>query len=146
MKKRAFFLLILLSGCVSGPINYLHKTGSSTAQRQAAYDQCKIEAVQLVPAQSRAVYNPGYQSPGTTYCNTVGSYTSCNTYGGVNIPGSIDTVDDNAGLRARTIERCLASKGYSVVQLPVCQKERDYQGDVQPPLSQISCATPRIQN
>lgn len=146
MKSLKIAGVLLLTGCVSGQVNYLHKSGSSAAQRQLALDQCRIEAAQAVPAQSRTIYQPGVHTPGTTYCNSIGSSTTCNTYGGLNIPASIDTVDDNEGLRSRTVERCLQSKGYTLAVLPICQGKKDYEGDVQPPLSQITCATPRLQN
>lgn len=146
MKKTVLLSLAVLSGCVSGPVLYLHKTGSSVAERQEALDQCRVEAIRRVPAQQRVIYSPGAYSPGTTQCSSAAGVVSCNTYGGLNIPASIDTVDDNAGLRQREITRCLAAKGFNVVEMPRCQGKKDYEGDVQPPMSQITCATPRLQN
>lgn len=145
MKRLILLSVVALSGCVTGPVSYLHKTGSSVAQRQSAFDQCRIQSMQSVPSANRTVYSPGFSTPGTTYCNRIGNSVSCNTVGGVNIPDSINTVDDNEGLRTRTLNQCLASKGYTIVQLPVCQGKKDYEGDSQPPLSQLKCATPRVQ-
>ncbi len=146
--KRVFFVgvVALVSGCVSGPIAYVHKTGSTVSERQAALDQCRIHAIRLVPQASRSVYTPGFHTPGTTQCNAIGSTVNCKTYGGVNIPGRIDTVDDNEGLRQRAVNSCLADRGFKVVEMPVCQGKKDYEGDSQPPLSQLTCATPRLQN
>jgi hypothetical protein len=69
---------------------------------------------------------------------------TCNTSGGLNIPGRVDTIDDNEGLRDRTVERCLISKGYTVVVKPVCKTQAErtialQQRQKQPPLSEISC-------
>lgn len=136
--------LALISGCVSGPADLVHKTGSSLAQRQLAADQCRIESLRQVPQALVTETDPGYYNPGTIQCNTFGNMTSCNRVGAVNIPASSSTYDVNQSLRDRTIARCLASKGFDIVQKPICTSTKDataYRAvrDNQPPAEQIAC-------
>lgn len=146
--KRVFFVgvVALVSGCVSGPVNVVHKTGSSFAQRQLAADECRIEGLKQVPQSMVTDYNPGYYNPGTIQCNTFGNMTSCNRVGAVNIPASSSTHDVNQSLRDRTVARCLAAKGYDIVQKPICSSSKDADAyravrDSQPTADRIACVT-----
>lgn len=145
MKKIAVVgALALVSGCVSGPVNVVHKTGSTFSQRQLAADECRIEGLRQVPQSMVTETSPGYYNPGTIQCNTFGNTTSCNRVGAVNIAATSSTYDVNQSLRDRTVARCLAAKGYDIVQKPICtsSKEADaYRAarDSQPSADRISC-------
>ncbi len=144
MRPILFILALALSGCIPATVNYMHKAGSSTADRQQAYDQCKIEAINKIPQHVKTNFNSGFSSPGTTYCNPIGNTVVCNTVGGVNVPASISTVDTNSPLRERYIHQCLSRRGFNVVQMTRCIGKKDYEGDVQPPLSKLDCASPHV--
>lgn len=144
MRRCAIALAALLAGCVSGPVDVLHKTGSSLPERQLAADECRIAGLQQVPESTQIHSNPGYYNPGTLQCSSIGNYTTCNRVGAVNIPASVTTSDANQGLRNRFIQRCLAAKGYGIVQRPICRTRQEsaaYQAvrNNQPPAEQIAC-------
>jgi hypothetical protein len=42
MRKLSIAAAALLAGCVSGPIHMVHKTGSTSAERQLAFDGCMM--------------------------------------------------------------------------------------------------------
>lgn len=117
---------VLLSGCQTGPSLVAFKPGTTFNDRQLAYDQCKIEALQSVPSDVRTQFNPGYYNPGSLSCSTYGSYTSCNRVGAVDIPATATQYDANSSLRQRTIMRCMEAKGYRFLQeVPMCRSDKD---------------------
>jgi hypothetical protein len=146
----ALCALLVLCGCTTTQQMLIHKTGSSYAERVQAHDECKISSFQRIPQNLATEVTPGYSSPGTVQCNTIGGYASCNTVGAINIPPSAATYDVNAEIRERDIARCLAAKGYEIVPRPQCRTaaQRDAfvaARDNQPPADQISCvAGPRL--
>jgi len=117
--------VLALAGCVSsGPAPTLYKPGATKTETQAALDDCRVESLAKVPQAMATDVSPGFSSPGTLQCNTVGNYTSCNRVGAVNIPASATTYDVNQPLRGRIIDRCLAAKGYKTLVLPRCTSEQ----------------------
>ncbi len=117
--------LLLLSACQSGPQPTLYKAGSLPAERQEAYDQCKIRSFREIPQALVTEITPGYHDPGDILCDTDGPFTTCRAVGVIDIPATRKTRDANEGLRRRFVERCLADQGYQVLQLPLCPKAED---------------------
>lgn len=135
-----------LSACVSEIPNFLiHKEGSMYDDRMRQKDLCQFEAANAIPSAMAAQMSGGYYNPGSLHCSTVGTYTTCNNVGAINIPATATTYDANAELRERYVHRCLESAGYSVIPKPLCRSEADkrtYQAslDNQPPAYAIPCA------
>ena len=136
--------LVALAGCRTMPadVAFYHKTGTTIFQKQAAYDQCKIQSFKEIPQAIGTRVTPGMSSPGTTYCNSYGyGSVTCNTYGGYNIPPRVDNYDMNAGLRERYMASCMYKSGYTLTVIPYCKgDEVGYSAvDPAPPLSRIQC-------
>lgn len=120
-------LTIMLSGCSEGQQETLivHKTGSSYEERKIALHQCKVSALSKIPRSMAVDYRPGYSSPGSLYCNTIGQQTSCNRIGAINIPASTSTYDANLELRTTEIKYCLNSRGYQTLLKPACKTDAE---------------------
>ena len=139
-------LAVFVSGCTEGPVLIVHQTGSTAAQRSAAIDHCEIASFRNIPQTMATHIDPGYSSPGSMQCNTIGNSTYCNRVGGINIPATAITYDVNQGLRNRYVSRCLNNRGYSIIERPICFNDKDKQiakerirNDRQPPANQIPC-------
>jgi hypothetical protein len=111
---------LFLAGCQTGPLPSAFKPGTTASQRQFDYDQCKVASLQEIPQAMATQMSGGVYSPGTVQCRTIGTYTSCNESGGLNIPATATTYDANQELRGRYITRCMTAKGYSILNLPMC--------------------------
>ncbi|NEJ73767.1 hypothetical protein GR197_25040 [Rhizobium phaseoli] len=123
-----------LAGCQAAPRFTAYKAGTVQSERQFAFDQCKIASLQEIPQSMAISTSPGYYNPGTLSCNTVGGYTSCNRIGAVDIPATTSTYDQNGGLRDRYLTRCMASKGYAMLEkLPLCGSEKEKQAALYQP-------------
>lgn len=138
-------LALLLSACqtTSGPVDMVHKTGSTREQRQDAVDQCRIASINKIPQVIGTETVGGDYIPGTTNCYDTGFGVSCNTIGGGYTPPQSYSFDINEDLRERDVKRCLRRQGYEIYQRPLCTSD-DFPYDVnapQPPAEQISCVT-----
>jgi hypothetical protein len=139
------FGIIFLAGCQTLPTSTAlwYKTGSTIYTKQVDFDQCKIQSLKEIPQSIGTNFTPGISSPGTTYCNSSGIYggISCNTYGGFDIPATVESYDMNDGLRQRYIGSCMAKRGYTEPVLPYCKDgEVGYSNtDPAPILSKIQC-------
>lgn len=121
MKPLKFILLAgLLSACVATPYTTAWREGVTFAQLQRVETNCKVEAVNRVPAAIMTSTTPVYRSPSNIQCSTYGNYTSCHDYGGQVFGGDVVTEDRNAPLREQVLSQCLAKQGFSVVSLPAC--------------------------
>ncbi|HEV2898831.1 MAG TPA: hypothetical protein VGX71_13545 [Pseudaminobacter sp.] len=120
-------ILMAIAGCQTGPTLVTFKPGTTHPERQFAFDQCKIESLQVIPQAMATQTSGGYYNPGTVQCSTIGNYTSCNRVGAVNIPATSSTHDQNQQLRDRFLSRCLASRGYQLLERPICQSEAERQ-------------------
>ena len=121
---------LILAGCASNPERLrIHKTGSTSAERTLAHDNCKIASIKEIPQTQAVVTSPSYSSPGTTQCSTNYGVTTCNQVGALNVPSSTSSYDVNAVLRKRFIIRCLNSKGFSVIPISrVCRTGEEKTG------------------
>lgn len=137
--------VLTASACVpSEPSFLVHRAGSNYAERSRDIDQCQFAAIQAVPRALATQVSGGYSNPGTTQCSTIGTYTSCQQVGAVNIPATATTYDANLSLRKRFVDRCLMDAGYGVYPKPQCRTEAERAAfrqtlDNQPPASQIPC-------
>jgi hypothetical protein len=84
-----------------------------------------FEGVKEIPAAMGTYYNPGFQSPGTTYCSGSGGLISCNTAGGINVAPTVASYDANTGLRLEYVARCMTRRGYSLRKTPFCGSSTD---------------------
>jgi hypothetical protein len=125
MKRVLVLALLALGSCQTGPAMTVFKPGSTQDTRQRDFDQCKIAALRDVPQSLSVQSTPGVHTPGTTQCNTIGGYTTCQQVGQINIAGQTYTSDANDGLRQREMERCMSAKGYSFVERPICTSEAE---------------------
>lgn len=126
MKKISVIMAtFLIGGCIEQPMYLVHKTGSTLEQRRAAVDECEFQAISAVPRAMSTQISGGYYSPGSVQCSTIGTFTTCNQVGGINIPASASTYDANQELRDRYVNRCLRQSGFEVFQRPVCRSEAD---------------------
>lgn len=116
-----FISALVLAGCQTEPTRTIFKPGATYEQTQDALDACKIASLREIPQSMATQTTGGFYSPGTVQCSTVGGFTSCNQVGGVNIPAQSTSYDVNEGLRDRFIDRCLASKGFAVLDIPACK-------------------------
>ena len=132
MRKAVLVLSVsaFLSGCQStvppggfvpgGPTFGWQKDKTTRQQRADAGTECLIQAVREVPATISNSYNPGFSTPGQTYCNTIGSSIMCNQAGGINIPPSMTSFDANARLRKDYADMCMRKKGYTMGPTKFC--------------------------
>jgi hypothetical protein len=142
----ASITLAVLAGCQVGPQFTAYKAGTVQSERQLAFDQCKIASLQEIPQSIATSVSPGYYNPGTLSCSTVGNYTSCNRVGAVDIPATASSYDVNDGLRNRYLMRCMADKGYTMLEkIPVCSSEKERQAAINLPQpsssSQLKCSS-----
>lgn len=121
MKRFLPIVSLILAGCQAGPQLTLYKAGSLPAERQAAYDTCKIASFRDIPQSMVTEYTPGYRDPGILQCDVDGTSTSCWTVGAFDMPPRAISRDVNAALRARAVERCLNAGGYQLLRLPPCK-------------------------
>jgi hypothetical protein len=146
MRKWNWVFLCVLAGCQTGPQFTAFKPGTVHADRQAAFDQCKIVSLREIPQNMSTSVSPGYYSPGTISCSSYGTTTTCNRVGEVNIPATSSTYDNNQGLRDRFLMRCMEAKGYSMVPgLRVCKSGAEKNAAIYEPqpasVDQLQCSS-----
>lgn len=124
----------LVAGCF--PVEIYHKTGASVARLQADETACEVEALKEVPVNKMTRMTPIRFHPRET-CDRNGN---CRTVY-IKTGGEIVTYDANKRLRARYATQCMANKGYSEVELPICTGETpDTLPGRMPKLTEDSCA------
>lgn len=133
-------LLLTLTACAPLPLYY--KPGVSVARLQSDQTDCEVKALRDAPVAGQIRQRPPIFVPGEVFCDSAGN---CYSTPGYWIDGGIYTVDVNAGLRDRVVAQCMASKGYSPVQIPPCpvsvtSNVPASQTQKLPPLSASSCA------
>ncbi len=122
---------VLVLGCVpTEPYTFAWREGATSSQANSAGTDCEIEAANRVPQSVQAYTTPIYRTPSNVQCNTIGTYVSCQEYGGQVYGGQTKTYDANAELRFKAVQQCLARKGFGMVSIPVCTKDQAAQGVV----------------
>jgi hypothetical protein len=141
MQKWLVILMIFSLTACAEPTAFYYKKSMVLATKQKDYDACKIKSFKQIPQNIITTYHPGVHNPGTLSCNTIGTYTSCNRVGALDIPASSSSRDANEGMRARFIEECMTGKGYSLVEVPMCSLSEQGYNPLQPApsLDKIKC-------
>ena len=131
----------ILTACASDPIGVVYKQGTLLSERQAAMDACKIASFKEIPQNVVTSIDPGYSSPGSVNCTTIGYTTTCNRIGAIDIPASSSQRDVNEDMRIRYVVACLRRQGYAGILRKECGAyEKTYgPNDPQPPKSTIKC-------
>ncbi|MDP5009347.1 MAG: hypothetical protein NWQ13_10305 [Glaciimonas sp.] len=112
-------LICLLVVTISGCATWKHPTKSeSEFYSEKLY--CEGQAVQMYPTVIVNQLNPGYVSPGNTYCqrtrdNNDNKTTICNTTPGVYMPPSYSQNDVNSSSRDEASSSCLKAGGWRLV-------------------------------
>lgn len=119
-----FIAPLALVACEAPTDHYLYRQGASVSQADSDYFECKLSAARAVPTDARVGTTPTYTTPVQTNCYTVGYSVQCNTTGGQTYGGQTYTYDANKKLRNSYLARCLASRGYSATELPVCDTKK----------------------
>lgn len=101
------------------------KQGTTRAERRAEWETCLFSAAKEIPPAMAAAFNPDVSTPATLVCNNYGGTVNCRNVGGVNIPASARTVDQNAGLRKRYADVCMEKKGFVRVPGKLCARADD---------------------
>ncbi|WP_172960954.1 hypothetical protein [Oceaniglobus roseus] len=146
MANRMIWLLpLLLLACA--PYRGFYREGVSVTRLNADLTDCEVSGVNRVPPNTQIRTTPIEVLPPRRVCSRDGLH--CRLIGGDIVGGETYTYDANAGLRARVISQCMAARGYSPVEIPMCSPEaqRDSGGRVPatlPPLGPNVCAV-RVQ-
>lgn len=139
--------LAVLVSCQTGPVDVLYKEGSTRTERQTAYDQCFIQSLKDVPQNMVTEVTGGYSVPGVVTCDTDGGNTVCGEVGGYTTPVESYSYDTNEKLRARLVSRCLADKGYGMIERPLCKTREERAAfamlSAQPNAADIACVSSR---
>ncbi len=125
MRRILPFACLFVAACQSGPQPTLYKPLSLPAERQAAYDACKIRSFRDIPQTMITEITPGYHDPGRLVCTAEANGTVCETVGDFDMPATSTTRDVNEALRRRYIRACLEADGYRLLDLPLCPKAED---------------------
>ncbi|MGP3726394.1 hypothetical protein SAMN05421763_1145 [[Luteovulum] sphaeroides subsp. megalophilum] len=116
--------LCLVGACEATTDVYLFRNNGSVSQTDTDYFECEVAAARGVPQETRIGTTPSYTTPTQTSCYNTGYSVQCQTTGGQTYGGQTYTYDANSELRATYFARCLASRGYSVVELPKCDRAK----------------------
>jgi hypothetical protein len=132
----AALALGVLTSCA--PLDIYYKPGVSVARLTQQTTACEVAALRDAPVANETRQDPPQYVPPRKYCNSNGD---CYREPGYWLQGRIYTVDTNAGLRNRVETQCMANKGFTPVQIPVCPAGIKSTGatTVLPNLTKTSC-------
>lgn len=119
----------LLAACGTMSTTALFKPGATTTQKQRDLDQCKIASFRAIPQEFTTTTSGGFYQPGDMSCRTHrNGRVECYRVGGMYVPPSSFTVDQNGSLRWRFVQGCLQKKGYNIINnLRPCANAADRQ-------------------
>ena len=101
--------LLLLAGCAER----WAKPGGTAQEFEATRTYCSAGAYQMFPPMPRLVPgSPGYFTPARQVCRN----GRCWMQGGVWMPPTVNTVDDNAPGRNQQVRACLFAAGWQPVE------------------------------
>lgn len=151
-RLNGFLLFFALVACAPATGVYVYKNGGTVARTDKDYFDCELAASRNVPTDTRIATTPTYTTPTQTNCYDAGYAIQCTTTGGQVQGGQTYSYDANSELRRGYVARCLASKGYSAVRLPICDTSKIPQsvlqrlsGSQRPP-QDGACIVPITQN
>ncbi len=131
-------VFLLLAGCA--PVVTFYQPGRSFAQLEADSLDCEIAALRDVPVANATVQDPPEFVAPRKICDSDGF---CRTLPGTYIPGEIRTIDANKPLRRRVVRQCMAERGYTLQEIPLCPATATVsaeQSQILPRLTEASCA------
>jgi hypothetical protein len=108
-----------------GPALAWSKPDTTRAQSRLDGEECMLEAAENIQPAMGVATTPGFSSPGSLMCNSIGTMTTCNNVGAVNIPPSTYSYDANNPTRQLYVKVCMEKKGYVQVQSHFCQDPSD---------------------
>jgi hypothetical protein len=111
----ACLALAALAACA--PLSVYYKPGVAVATSQDDLTDCRVMAVNKVPARTVVRVIPGWPLPPRKVCDDKGN---CYMVPGHRTPPEFVTEDANAGLRADVVAQCMSRQGYVHVTLPAC--------------------------
>ena len=123
--------VMLVGGCQTagfvpgGPTVAWSKVDTTRAQRRLDAEECMLEAAEKIQPAMGVASTPGFSSPGSLMCNSIGSMTTCNNVGGVNIPSSTYSYDANNQTRQLYVKVCMEKKGYVPASTKFCEDRND---------------------
>lgn len=148
MRFLILFPLLALAACqTSGPVNVLHKTGSTAAQRQADMDQCRGQALRKFPPRYGGGFHDDLWGPGPGGCFAGWGSLQCGPRFGYPAYGHFPPGPEvNAAARKREETRCMEEKGYDTITRPICETPEDRKAYTeqtrQQPANRIDCVAP----
>ena len=116
--------VLLTAGCEPGPTAFYLQQDTTAGRTQSDITRCEVEAVNTVPTANVQTVSPVYRTPDQTTCQETALGIRCTTTPGTTYGGNVSTFDQNADLRSRVLNQCMASRGYSLVTLPHCTDEQ----------------------
>jgi len=108
-------LVCAVSACL--PLSTYHKEGVPVSRLNSDQTACDVKALRDAPVANQVRQTPDRYVPPRKFCDAEGN---CRVRGGYWIEGTIYTVDVNKALRVRVTDQCMASKGYTPVEIPPC--------------------------
>lgn len=118
MKNTVLALATALVGLTAcAPLQTYYKTGASVATLNRDTTACEVAALRDVPQSIQIRRKPPIFIAGKQVCGDAGN---CTQTPGYYIDGGVESYDQNAGLRIRVEQQCMADKGYAPVSIPVC--------------------------
>ncbi|MFU8864090.1 MAG: hypothetical protein ACNA7O_09245 [Rhodobacterales bacterium] len=106
---------VILAAC--GPLGIYHKPGTQVSTMNRALTNCEVEALGKVPVDRRVERDPVRIVP-RRVCDSNGN---CSVFYD-RVGGEVRSYDNNAGLRQRVLNQCMADQGYRYVELPACSQ------------------------
>ncbi|WP_050928462.1 hypothetical protein [Aestuariivita boseongensis] len=116
MRIPVMLILVALLGACQ-PMSIYYRAGVSVAKAEDDKLNCEVAALKDAPVATQIRREPSVFVPPRQICNAAGV---CTVRGGYWLPGRTYTVDVNASLRGRLVDRCMAQKGYQPVSIPPC--------------------------
>ena len=120
-KSLACIAFLFVVGCEASTDLYLYREGGTVSRADNDFFECELAAARAVPQDTRVETTPTFTTPVQTNCYNTVYGVQCNTTGGQVYGGQTYTYDANSDLRSSFLARCLASRGYSVAEFPVCE-------------------------
>ena len=120
----------ITAGCATsgfvpgGPTKTFMRPDTTRAQRRLDWEECLLEAGEKIQPAMGVATTPGFSSPGSLMCNSIGTMTTCNNVGGMNIQPSAYSYDANNQTRQH-FKVCMEKKGYVTAPATFCQDIND---------------------
>ncbi|WP_322865885.1 hypothetical protein U5922_006580 [Aquicoccus sp. G2-2] len=120
LPPRSVAACLALAGLAAcAPVSVYYKAGVPVAKSQSDLTDCRVIAVNKVPARPVVRVIPGLPLPPRKVCDGKGN---CHMIPGRRTPPEIVTEDANDGLRADVVAQCMNRQGYVHMTLPNCSE------------------------